>query len=304
MKKKHSRIGLVASLAIHGALIGGGLAWLKDHKIEKMAEQNSISMEMVAALLEQPQVAVSPDPIAEEVKEVEPEKPVEPTPEPEPAPKPEAKPEPEAIPDPILKPKKEKPKEEKPKEEKRRERHHKHHHKERKEKPEEQKPKEKPIRHHHKPIKALEQGIEAKQGIVAKAIPNAVQGEKVVAGVVGGQKNGSVNATSTSGSGNSNASMGNANDIAAYKSALQRALQRKAANSYPQREKMMRKTGTVTIQFSVSSSGAISNVSVINSSGNSNLDNAAVRSAESVSMPPPPAGFPTSVTVPIKFSLE
>ena len=297
MKKKHSRIGLVASLAIHGALIGGGLAWLKDHKIEKMAEQNSISMEMVAALLEQPQVAVSPDPIAEEVKELEPEKPAEHTPEPDP--KPEVKPEPEAIPDPILKPKKEKPKEEK-----RRERHHKHHHKERKEKPEEQKPKEKPIRHHHKPIKALEQGIEAKQGIVAKAIPNAVQGEKVVAGVAGGQKNGSVNVTSTSGSGNSNASTGNANDIAAYKSALQRALQRKAANSYPQREKMMRKTGTVTIQFSVSSSGAISNVSVINSSGNSNLDNAAVRSAESVSMPPPPAGFPTSVTVPIKFSLE
>lgn len=293
MKKHHSRIGLIASLAIHGALIGGSFALLNEQKIEKAAEQNSLSMEMVAALLEQPQVAVSPDPIEEEVKDIEPEK-VEPPPEPEPEPEPT--PEPEAIPDPTLKPKEE-PKKEKPKPEKRKERP-----KEKKEKPKEER-KEKPKQQEkpqQKPIKALERGPEVKQGIVAKAIPNAVQGEKVVAGVAGGQKGGSSNATSTSGSANA----GNASDIAAYKSALQRALQRKAANSYPQREKMMRKTGTVTIQFSVSSSGAISNVSVINSSGNSNLDNAAVKSAQSVSMPPPPAGFPTSVTVPIKFSLE
>lgn len=100
MKKHHSRIGLIASLAIHGALIGGSFALLNEQKIEKAAEQNSLSMEMVAALLEQPQVAVSPDPI-EEVKEIEPEK-VEPQPEPEPEPVPE----PEAIPDPVLKPKK------------------------------------------------------------------------------------------------------------------------------------------------------------------------------------------------------
>ncbi len=62
MKKKHSRIGLLASLAIHTALIGGTFAWLHNHKVEKIAEQNSLSMEMVAALLEQPQVAVAPDP--------------------------------------------------------------------------------------------------------------------------------------------------------------------------------------------------------------------------------------------------
>lgn len=290
MKKHHSRIGLIASLAIHGALIGGSFALLNEQKIEKAAEQNSLSMEMVAALLEQPQVAVSPDPI-EEVKEA--------APTPEPEPQPEPKPEPEAIPDPTLKPKKEEPKKEKPKEEKRKERP-----KEKKEKPKEEKRKEKPKepeKPQQKPIKALERGPEVKQGIVAKAIPNAVQGEKMVSGVVGGQKGGSLNSTSTTGS---NVTGGNASELSAYKTALQRALQRKANNSYPQREKMMRKTGTVTIKFTITSSGAISNVSVVNSSGNSNLDNAAVKSAQAVSMPPPPAGFPPSVTVPIKFSLE
>ncbi|QNS15157.1 TonB family protein [Mannheimia bovis] len=289
MKKHHSRIGLIASLAIHGALIGGSFALLNEQKIEKSAEQNSLSMEMVAALLEQPQVAVSPDPI-EEVKEIEPEK-VDPQPEPEPEPVPE----PEAIPEPVLKPKKEEPKKEKPKEEKRKERP-----KEKKEKPKEEKRKEKE-KPQQKPIKALERGPEVKQGIVAKAIPNAIQGEKMVAGVAGGQKGGSLNSTSTTGS---NVTGGNASELSAYKTALQRALQRKANNSYPQREKMMRKTGTVTIKFTITSSGAISNVSVVNSSGNSNLDNAAVKSAQAVSMPPPPAGFPPSVTVPIKFSLE
>ena len=280
MKKHHSRIGLIASLAIHGALIGGSFALLNEQKIEKTAEQNSLSMEMVAALLEQPQVAVSPE-TTEEVKEIEPEK-VEP-------PEPEVQPEPEAIPDPVLKPKKEKPKEEKRKERT----------KEKKEKPKEEKRKEKPKEREkpqQKPIKALERGPEVKQGIVAKAIPNAVQGEKMVTGVVGGQKGGSLNSTSTT--------EGNASELSAYKTALQRALQRKANNSYPQREKMMRKTGTVTIKFNVTSSGAISNVSVVNSSGNSNLDNAAVKSAQAVSMPSPPAGFPPSVTVPIRFSLE
>ncbi len=100
MKKKHSRIGLLASLAIHTALIGGTFAWLHNHKVEKIAEQNSLSMEMVAALLEQPQVAVAPDPITEEVKEIEPEKAEVP---PEPKLTPEPTPEPEAIPDPDAK---------------------------------------------------------------------------------------------------------------------------------------------------------------------------------------------------------
>lgn len=286
MKKKHSRIALIASLLIHGTLIGGGLMWLKQHKIEKTMEQeNTLSMEMVAALLEQPQVAIAPE--SEEVKEPEPEKN-------------EPEPKPDDIPDPTLKPKEEKPKKEKPKEEKRKE-------KPKPEKPKEEKPKEKKKdekkerpKPDAKPIKALERGPEPKQGIVAKAIPNAVQGEKLVAGVVGGQKNGSQSSTSTTGSANG----GNASELAAYKAALQRALQRKASNSYPTREKMMRKTGVVTLSFRVSASGAITNVAVANSSGNSNLDAAAAKSAESLSMPAPPAGFPPLVTVPVKFEIQ
>lgn len=295
MRKKHSHIGLITSLAIHSALIGGGFALLNEHKIEKAAEESTLSMEMVAALLEQPQVAVAPEPEQEEIKEIEEEKP---------EPEPEPKPEPEAIPDPTLKPKEEPKKEEpKPKKEKPKEKPKKEEPKPKKEKPKEDKPKEKPKPKEDKPIKALERGIEAKQGIVAKAIPNAAVGEKEVKGVVGGQKNGSLNSTSTTGSTNG-ASGGNTNEIAAYKAALQRALQRKASNSYPQREKMMRKTGTVTIKFNVSASGTISSVAVVNSSGNSNLDAAAVRSAEGLSVSAPPAGFPPQVAVPVKFSLE
>lgn len=280
MRKKHSHIGLIASLAIHGALIGSGLIWLKEHKIEKFAEQNTLSMEMVAALLEQPQVAVAPESEPEVEKEVE---------KSEPEPQPEPEPEPEAVPEPILKPK---PKEEKPKQEKRKE-------KPKPEKPKEEKKKERP-KEVKKPNKALERGPEPKQGIVAKAIPNVTQGEKLVAGVVNGQKNGSQNSTATSGS----AAGGNADELSAYKAALQRALQRKANNSYPQREKMMRRTGVVTIKFTLLSSGQTSNVSVVSSSGNSNLDAAAMKSAAGLSMPPPPSGFPSSITVPVKFSIE
>nr|P72204.1 RecName: Full=Protein TonB [Mannheimia haemolytica]AAB09530.1 TonB [Mannheimia haemolytica] len=237
MKKKHSRIGLLASLAIHTALIGGTFAWLHNHKVKKLPSKTLFLWKWWQALLDEPQVAVAPDPITEEVKEIEPEKAEVP---PEPKLTPEPTPEPDEFQILRLNPKKEKPKEEK-----RKERHHhkhKHRHKEKREELQEQekpkdKPKERP-KHHHKHIKALDAGPEIKQGIVAKAIPNAAEGEKVVAGVVGGQKNGSPNSTSTTGSANTGASSGNASELPAYKVALQRALQRKANNSYPQREKM------------------------------------------------------------------
>lgn len=272
MKEKHSRIGFIASLLIHGLLVGGVLVLLDNHKIENTAEQNALSIELVAALLEQPQVAVSPDPVEDEIEEDKS------------APEPDSTPEPDAVPDPTLKPKQEKPKQEQKKQEK---------------------PKKKPKEQHkrvRKPVKALERGAQVKQGVEAKAPPEAFQGKKV-AGVVGGQQNGSQNSKSTTGSTNG-ANGGNANELSAYKAALQRALQRRATNSYPQREKMMRKTGIVTIKFTILPSGKISNVSVVNSSGNSNLDTAAVRSAERVKMPPPPEGFPSQATVPVKFSIE
>lgn len=296
MKNQHSRIGLMASLLIHGALLGSAFVLLDHHKVEKTVEQGALSMEMVAALLEQPAVAVAPETVAEK-EIIEETDTVE-----EVAPEPEIKQEVDAIPDPSLTPI------EKRKEEKRKEHPHKHHHhKHKKEKPKElqEKPKEKRKEHHkkhdQKPIKALERGPEAKQGIVAKAIPGATEGQKVVAGVVGGQKNGSANSTST---GSSSTAGGNPNELEAYTNMLQRALQRRANSAYPQREKMMRKTGLVTIRFKLSPSGKLTDVSVQKSSGNSNLDVAAVRSAEGLQVSPPPAGYPSQLNVPIRFLIQ
>lgn len=296
MKKTHSLFGLIASLAIHGLLVVAGFTWIGNHPIEKVTTQEkTLSVEIVAALLTQPQVAVAPTSIPEEVKEIKEE-----NLEPEPTSEPETKsiPQPDAIPDPSLKLKQEKPKEKK---------HRKYHierkaYKEKKENPEEKLKEPLQRKHTHRPIKALEQGPESKQGIVAKAIPHATQSDKLAAGIVDGQRKGSQSISST---GIMNGtSGGNTNEISAYKAALQRALQRKASNAYPQREKMMRKTGTVTIKFNVLPSGVISNVSVMTSSGNNNLDTAAIRSAEGIKMPSPPTGFPSQVTVPIKFSME
>ncbi|AFU19498.1 energy transducer TonB family protein [Actinobacillus suis] len=281
MKKKHSRIGLISSIVIHTFVFAGFISIVKSSHSDGQPEDNVMSMELVAALLEQPQVAVA----EEQPTQAEPEKQqAEPEPEPEAEPIPEPKPQPKPKEKPKEKPK---PKEQpKPKE---------------KEKPKKEKAKD-------KPIKALEKGPEAKQGIVAKAIPNAVQGTQARAGIPNGKPNGNPNGTSANGSQNGAAggsgSGSNGSEIGAYKAALQRALQRRANNAYPAREKMMRKTGVVTIGFTVSSSGDLTNVKVLNSSGNSNLDNAAVKAAQSTKVSPPPAGFPSSVTVPVKFSIE
>ncbi|MDO4697653.1 MAG: TonB family protein [Pasteurellaceae bacterium] len=234
MEKRHSRLGLFGSLVLHSAVFGG-IWWATNqpNTPQKATDElTSISMEMMTAILEQPQVAVAPE---------EPELPPEPIPEPEP----------------IVEKPKEKPK--------------------KKPKP---KPKEKP------PVKAVEKGKEVKQGVAEKAIPNALQGNRLQVGE----------------SGTANASR--ANEVNAYKAQLQRALQQRANNAYPQREKMMRRTGTVTISFTIAPSGQITNVVVLKSSNNSNLDSAAVKAAQSTKMPSgPPAGFPTTLSVPVKFSL-
>lgn len=257
MKTRYSRIGFISSLAIHTAVFGGVLAFIHSQPTPPATEQiSSISIEMMAALLEQEQVAVAPETVEEPKEEVE-----EPKPEPEPEP----------IPEPIPEPPKPK---EKPKE-----------------KPKPEKKVEKKVE--KKPIKALEKGPEPKQGIEAKAV--APQGAKDQIGTKDGSKAGnSAQSGSTSGG-----------EVNAYKAELQRQLQRRANNSYPQREKMMRKTGVVTLKFSISASGQLVDVAVTNSSGNSRLDEAAVKAAERTQMSSaPPPGFPTSLTVPVRFSLE
>lgn len=289
MKKRHSRIGLISSLALHGSVFAGILTAMNIEKPLPPVEQvNSISIEMLAARLEQEQVAVTTEDVVEKVEPIEAPKEPEPISESKIEPKPQPKPEPK----PKEKPKeklKEKPKET-PKE---------------KEKPkqipkEKPKPKENPVekaKPEKAPIKALEKGNEVKQGIVAKAVPNAFQGTKNQVGPANAQAQNTGFASTNSAS--------SAGEINAYKAQLQRTLQQRANNAYPQREKMMRKTGTVTLSFQLSSSGQVVNVQVINSSGNSNLDAAAMKAAQSTKMnSAPPAGFPTSLTVPVKFSIQ
>jgi protein TonB len=63
-------------------------------------------------------------------------------------------------------------------------------------------------------------------------------------------------------------------------------------------------TGTVHVRFVVSRSGAITSASVAGSSGNSRLDNTALRMVRSARVPPPPAELPGSAhsfMIPLSF---
>ena len=74
-------------------------------------------------------------------------------------------------------------------------------------------------------------------------------------------------------------------------------------NAY--RAAIRREQGVVSVSFSVSSDGSLSGERVTNSSGDESLDNAAleaVRSARPVG--PKPAGFASSVSVPISFTIQ
>ncbi|MCK3654506.1 hypothetical protein A4G19_01580 [Pasteurellaceae bacterium Macca] len=332
MKKTHSRLGVLGSLLFHSAIFSGVWAIMQLPKPERTVEVNSISLEMLAARLEQPQVAVAPEPTldAEPEAQSEPES-AEPEVKEEVVEKEEAKQEEsnkveEPIPETVLPPKPlakplEKPKEkEKPKEPPKEKRKEKIKEKPKEKPPEKikEKPKEKPKekvkektkepkKDPVKPIKALEAGSEVKQGIVAKAIPQVAQGVKAQAGIVNGSAKGNALGQSASGGAEKSnaASSSNSNEINAYKALLQRMLQQRANNAYPQREKLMRRTGTVTLALTVSPSGQVMNVRVANSSGNSNLDAAAVKAAQSTFLNrAPPAGFPSSLTVPVRFSLQ
>ena len=95
----------------------------------------------------------------------------------------------------------------------------------------------------------------------------------------------------------------NTDELNAYRAAIRREIERH--KRYPARAKMMRKQGVVSVSFSVSSDGSLSGERVTNSSGDESLDNAAleaVRSARPVG--PKPAGFASSVSVPISFTIQ
>ena len=95
----------------------------------------------------------------------------------------------------------------------------------------------------------------------------------------------------------------NTDELNAYRAAIRREIERH--KRYPARAKMMRKQGVVSVSFSVGTDGSLSGERVTNSSGDESLDNAAleaVRSARPVG--PKPAGFTSSVSVPISFTIQ
>jgi len=206
----------------------------------------------------------------------------EPAPEPEPEPQ-QAEPEPEkqeVVADPTKKPEPEKKKEPEKKPEKPIE----------KPKP---KPKEKPKEKPKNEVKA-EKAVE-----MPKSLPI-------------GDKN--INSTATANSkatttgqpgtnGVQGGSGANTDELNAYRAAIRREIERH--KRYPARAKMMRKQGVVSVSFSVGADGSLSGERVTNSSGDESLDNAAleaVRSARPVG--PKPAGFASSVSVPISFTIQ
>lgn len=195
--------------------------------------------------------------------------------EPEPTPAPAAEPEPvakETVADPTLKP--QPPKPEKPKEPE-----------QKKEKPK-PKPKEKPKNKPKEPLR--------------KDLPKGdrnVNSEAKVNSLATGPGAVTTNNPNLVGSGVS------ADELSAYRTALRREIERH--KRYPQRAKMMRKQGIVTVNFSIGADGSLSQVGMSKSSGSDDLDKAAMAAVQSArSVGPRPAGMSASLSVPISFKLQ
>lgn len=206
------------------------------------------------------------------VEESEPEPVVDPEPEPEPIAK-------EEVADPTIK--LEPPKVEKKKEpEKEKEKP--------KEKPKEKK-KEKPtVKPKEKPQQVNKQAhaVVGERNVVSDATANS-------------------HATTTGKGTNPNlAGSGSSGDEStAYRSALRREIERH--KRYPQRAKMMRKQGTATVSFNIAADGSISGAKVSKSSGNDDLDNAAVQAVQSAKpIGPRPAGMSSALSVPMSFTIQ
>ena len=91
--------------------------------------------------------------------------------------------------------------------------------------------------------------------------------------------------------------------LAAYKSAIRRAIERN--KRYPNRAKLMRKQGIVTVSFHINKNGNLINIHIQKSSNNKDLDKAALKAVKQVSgMGPPPAGIPLKLSIPIQFKIH
>ncbi|OOF70389.1 energy transducer TonB [Rodentibacter caecimuris] len=95
---------------------------------------------------------------------------------------------------------------------------------------------------------------------------------------------------------------GNANEIANYRSAIRKEIERH--KRYPIRAKMMRKQGIVTVTFNISAEGVLSSIQVIKSSGEESLDQAAIQAVKNArSVGPKPVGMPGDLSIPINFAI-
>jgi len=95
----------------------------------------------------------------------------------------------------------------------------------------------------------------------------------------------------------------NSDELAAYRSALRREIEKH--KRYSQRAKMLHRQGTVIVQFTLMDDGTIQNVRLHRSSGYEDLDKSAmdaVAKANSVGIRP--AGLATEQKIPIKFMLR
>ncbi len=193
-------------------------------------------------------------------------------PEPEPEPEPEKQ---EIVEDPTIKPEPKKIKEPE------------------KEKP---KPKEKPK---EKPKNKPKKEVKPQQKPINKDLP---KGDKNI------DSSANVNdKASTTSAANSNAQVAGSgtdtSEIAAYRSAIRREIE--SHKRYPTRAKIMRKQGKVSVSFNVGADGSLSGARVTKSSGDEGLDKAALDAINvSRSVGTRPAGFPSSLSVQISFTLQ
>lgn len=162
-----------------------------------------------------------------------------------------------------------------------------------KEKP---KPKEKPK---EKPENKPKKEVKPQQKPINKDLP---KGDKNI------DSSANVNdKASTTSAANSNAQVAGSgtdtSEIAAYRSAIRREIE--SHKRYPTRAKIMRKQGKVSVSFNVGADGSLSGARVTKSSGDESLDKAALDAINvSRSVGARPAGFPSSLSVQISFTLQ
>lgn len=162
-----------------------------------------------------------------------------------------------------------------------------------KEKP---KPKEKPK---EKPKKKPKKEVKPQKKPINKELPKGDENIDSSANVN--------DKASTTSAANSNAQVAGSgtdtSEIAAYRSAIRREIE--SHKRYPTRAKIMRKQGKVSVSFNVGADGSLSGAKVTKSSGDESLDKAALDAINvSRSVGTRPAGFPSSLSVQISFTLQ